>query len=206
MIDKFCNFVTRKIKENVANIDEEKEMVIDFGIKMIFGELPKIVILIAVGFILGIGWETSILFCLLCIYRSFTGGFHLKTHTGCMITTIILYIAPVILAKYTPTTQQYIIYIITALMGIMSIILITKYAPADTENIPIISKRERKSKKIKAYISLVVLLIIILFSSNQTISFMIFYGMFLQNLTITPIAYKLTKNKYGYEIYTEETI
>lgn len=206
MIDKFCDWITKKIKDNVENIDEEKEMVINFGIRLIFGEMPKIILLFIIGFLLGIGWYTVIFFFLLAMYRSFTGGFHLKTHIGCMITTSILYLLPIFLAKYITISQSYILHIMIALVGTFSIFIITKYAPADTENIPILSKKERKSKKIKAYIALVMLTVIILASPDKQISYMLIYGIFLQNLTVLPISYKLTNNKYGYEVYTEETI
>lgn len=206
MIDKFCDWLTEKVKAKVEDIDEEKELVINFGIRLIFGELPKILILFIIGFLLDIGWYTLLLFALIAPYRSFTGGFHLKTHTGCMITTTIMYILPIILAKYIQINQNIILYILATLIGIFSIIIIAKYAPADTENMPILSKRERKSKKIKSYISLVILLAIILFNPDYIISYMLIYGIFLQNLTVLPISYKLTKNKYGYEVYTEETI
>ena len=202
MIDKLCDFITNKIKENVEDIDEEKELVIRFGVLLIFGELPKIVLLFIIGFLLGIGWYTLIFFILLCPYRSFTGGFHLKTHLGCMITTTILYIGPILLAKYLNIEQSYIMYILTAIIAIFSIFIITKYAPADTENIPILSKKERKAKKIKAYIWLTILLAIIIFGKNNMLSYMLIYGIFLQNLTVLPISYKLTNNKYGYEVYT----
>ena len=204
MIDKFCNFLTSKIKENVENIDEEKELIINFGVKLIFGELPKIIILFIIGFAIGIGWYTLILFFLLAPYRSFTGGFHLKTHLGCMITTSILYLIPIILAKFISIPQNFL-YISIILIGILSIILITKYAPADTENIPILSIKERKSKKIKAYIALAILLAISILIPDKIISWMLIYGIFLQNLTILPISYKLTRNKHGYEVYAEES-
>ena len=206
MIDKFCDFITKKIKENVDDIDEDKELVINFGVRIIFGEMPKIILLFIIGFLLNLGWYTVIFFFLLAIYRSFTGGFHLKTHLGCMITTSILYLGPILLAKYMTLPQNYILYGMAAIVAIFSIFIITKYAPADTENIPILSKKERKAKKVKAYITLVCLLAIIAFSPDRTIAYMLVYGMFLQNLTVLPIAYKLTNNKYGYEVYTQETV
>ncbi len=206
MIDKLCDYITNKIKQNVEDIDEEKELVINFGVRLIFGELPKILLLFIIGFLLGIGWHTIIFFLLLCPYRSCTGGFHLKTHLGCMITTTILYIGPILLAKYLIIEQNYILYIMTALVVVFSIFIITKYAPADTENIPILSKKERKTKKIKAYISLIILTAIIIFYPNHMISYMLIYGIFLQNITVLPISYKLTNNKYGYEVYADETI
>lgn len=206
MIDKFCDLITEKIKSKVTDIDEERELVINFGVRLIFGELPKILILFIIGFLLNMGWQTLLLFFLIAPYRSFTGGFHLKTHLGCMITTSILYLAPIVLSKYISISNNIILYILASLITIFSIIIIAKYAPADTENMPILSKKEIKSKKIKAYIALVILLSIILFNPYKQFSYMIIYAIFLQNLTVLPISYKITNNKHGYEVYTEETI
>lgn len=206
MIDKFCDWITQKIKKKMPEMDEEKELVIDFGVRMLFGEMPKILVLFLLGFLLQIGWYTLLLYLLLAPYRSFTGGFHLKTHWGCMISSIILYIVPILTAKYVTISQDYMIYIMIGMIGILSIIFITKYAPADTENIPILSKKERRSKRIKSYISMIILLVIMIFSPDKIVTGMLLYGIFLQDLTLTPIAYKLTKNKYSYEVYTEETI
>ena len=206
MIDKFCDLITEKIKSKVTDIDEERELIINFGVRLIFGELPKILILFIIGFLLSMGWQTLLLFFLIAPYRSFTGGIHLKTHLGCMITTSILYLLPIILSKYILISDKNILYILAGLITIFSIIIIAKYAPADTENMPILSKKEIKSKKVKAYISLVVLLSIIIFNPYKQFSYMIIYAMFLQNLTVLPISYKITNNKHGYEVYTEETI
>jgi accessory gene regulator B len=206
MIDKFCDLITEKIKSKVTDIDEERELVINFGVRLIFGELPKILILFIIGFLLNMGWQTLLLFFLIAPYRSFTGGIHLKTHLGCMITTSILYLLPIILSKYILISNKNILYILAGLITIFSIILIAKYAPADTENMPILRKKEIKSKKIKSYIALVILLSIIIFNPYKQFSYMIIYAIFLQNLTVLPISYKLTNNKHGYEIYTEEII
>ena len=205
MIDKFCTFLVEKIKSKVKDIDEEKEMIIDYGIRLIFGELPKIILLFIIGFILGIGWYTLILFVLLSMYRTFTGGFHLKTHLGCMISTSILYLSPIALAKISNFQVEYIKYIFIGITLIMSIVFIKKYAPADTENIPILSKKERKSKRIKAYIYVVALLMLSLFIKDNVFSYMLIYGIILQNLTITPFAYTLTKCKHGFDVYTKES-
>lgn len=204
MIDKFCNWIIKKIKEKMPEMDQEKEAIIKFGVIILFGEVPKILALFILGFLLQIGWYSILSYFLLAPYRSFTGGFHLKTHWGCMITSIVLYIVPILVAKYITISQEYILYVMTGVLGILSIIFIFRYAPADTENIPILSKKERKRKKIKSYVTLVILLLIILLAPDKIISYMLLYSMFLQNLTLTPISYKLTKNKYSYEVYTEE--
>lgn len=204
MIDKFCDWITEKIKGKMPEMDEEKEAVINFGVRLLFGEIPKIIALFIIGFLLQIGWYSLLIYFLLAPYRSSTGGFHLKTHWGCMVSSIVLYIIPILMAKYIPISQEYVIYMMAGIIAILSGIFIFKYAPADTENIPILSKQERKTKRIKSYISLGILLTIIIFIPDKIVSYMLLYGIFLQDLTLTPIAYKLTKNKYSYEVYTEK--
>ena len=41
MIDKFCDLITEKIISKVTDIDEERELIINFGVRLIFGELPN---------------------------------------------------------------------------------------------------------------------------------------------------------------------
>ena len=87
--------------------------------------------------------------------------------------------------------------------------MISKYAPADTANIPILRKRERKQKKILSYIFLTAGLLVGLIINNNEFSNILILGNFIQTIMITPVAYKLTNNKYGYEVYrntTSETI
>ena len=81
--------------------------------------------------------------------------------------------------------------------------MIKLYAPADTENVPILRKKERKQKQIFSYIVVTIELIIAAIIQNQIISNLIIVGMFFQTITITKAMYRLTKNKYGYEVYGE---
>ena len=62
---------------------------------------------------------------------------------------------------------------------------------------------ERKQKKIVSYIILTVEMISAFFIGDTVISGIIIFGDFIQTLTITRIAYKVTHNKYGHEIYAE---
>ena len=75
------------------------------------------------------------------------------------------------------------------------------YAPADTENVPILRKKERTQKQILSYLILTVEFIIAIIIGNTTIAGIIIFGDLIQTLTITRIAYKITDNKYGHEVY-----
>ena len=79
--------------------------------------------------------------------------------------------------------------------------MIKLYAPADTENVPIISKKIRKQKQILSYIFFIVGLVIAIILKQNIISNIILFGYFIQTCMITRLAYKLTNNKYGYEVY-----
>ena len=84
-------------------------------------------------------------------------------------------------------------------------IMVHLHAPADTENVPILRKSERKQKKILSYIFLSLGVLASVVIHNNEISNILLLGNLLQSVTISRFAYKLTKNKYGYEVYKEET-
>lgn len=200
MIDKICETLTNKIKIENPDIDEERAEIINYGLHLIIGEIPKFFIIIAIAFLLGVGKLTIITYFLILPYRAFSGGFHLKTHIGCIVGTTIFFCGIAYLSKYL-VLEGATKYLITSLVWIFGVIMITKYAPADTENVPILSKKERKQKKILSYIALTISILVSIIIKNEVISNILVYGMLMQSISITKLAYKLTNNKYGYELY-----
>ena len=79
--------------------------------------------------------------------------------------------------------------------------MVSIYAPADTENLPILTKKERKTKKVLSYVFLTINMLVAVFVTNEVISNILIFGTFIQTISITRIAFKLSKNKYGYEEY-----
>lgn len=204
MIDKICNYILQKMRKKIPEIDDEKAEIILYGIQLIIGEIPKIFIIFGLSILLGIGWYMLFAYLVMIPYRAVSGGFHLKTHIGCIIGTSIFYFGNIFLSKalILQDIQKYILIGITLIFGI---IMISLYAPADTENVPIISKKERKTKKILSYVVLITTLIIAFFIKDNVISNILIIGTLLQTMTITRIAYRITNNKYGYETYGNET-
>ena len=62
MIDKFCTYLTNKIRKEMPEVDDERAEVINYGIQLIIGEIPKIILLFAIAFILRVGWLTMFAF------------------------------------------------------------------------------------------------------------------------------------------------
>lgn len=201
MIDKICESLTNKIRKQMPEIDDEKAEVINYGIELIVGEIPKIFLLFSLGILLGLWWQTLLAFILLLPYKTCSGGFHLKTHIGCFICTNVIYCGNAYISTIWNFPNEFSKYIVVLGIYILGIIMVSIYAPADTENLPILTKKERKIKKILSYVFLSLNMIIALFVPNTTISNLIIIGTFIQTICITRIAYKITNNKYGYEEY-----
>ena len=201
MIEKICNFLTNKIRKSMPDIDNEKAEVINFGLQLIVGEVPKLFLLILFAFLLGIGHLTLLAFVLILPFKSASGGFHLKTHLGCFVGTLLFYCGNVLISKNLIIEPSFLKYIVILLVWTFGLAMCKKYAPADTENVPILSEKERKKKRKMSYITLTISLTVAAIVPSSTISNIIIIGMFIQSITITKIAYRLTKNKYGYEAY-----
>ena len=200
MIDKICEFLTNKIRKEMPEIDDERAEVINYGLQNIIGEIPKLFITLAIALIFGIFDLAFYTFLLIFPYKSFSGGFHLKTHIGCIICTTAFYCGIAVLSKYV-VLEQTIKYILVLLIWIFGMWMVKLYAPADTENVPILRKKDRRKKQILSYIALTIGLILAVFISNNEIANILIFGNFVQTLCITKFAYKLTNNKYGYEVY-----
>ena len=200
MVDAICTYLTNRIKKEMPEIDEERAEIIMYGLQNIIGEFPKIFIILGIAYFLGLLKLTVISILLIAPYRCFSGGVHMKTHIGCIIYTLLLYSGSALLGKYIVLTGA-IKYIMAFCIWIFCMIMIKLYAPADTENIPILRKKERRQKQIVSYIILTVEIVSTIFINNTTISGIIIFGSLIQTLTITRIAYKITNSKYGHEVY-----
>lgn len=88
MIDKFCEYLTNKIRKENPEIDDERAEIIKYGLQLMVGEVPKFFIMAAIAWALGIFKWTLVCFALMLPYRKFSGGFHLKTHLGCIIRNV----------------------------------------------------------------------------------------------------------------------
>ena len=146
MINQICESMTNKIRQEMPDIDDEKAEVIQYGLELIIGEVPKIILLFVVAIVLKIGWLVVFAYFSMLPYKIVAGGFHLKTNIGCTIGTLTIYYGNVLISKYITWTPIYTKYIVILIAFVFSMIMVSLYAPADTVNLPILTKKERKTK------------------------------------------------------------
>ena len=206
MVDKICEYLTKKIKKKMPEIDKERAEIINYGIHLIVGEVPKTFVFIAIALLLGVFKEFCITILVIFPYRAVSGGFHLKTHLGCIIGTSFMYCGIPLLSKFFCIDNNFLKYFIICLVWVFGMIMCKLYAPADTESVPILRKKERKVKKILSCVILTITLGIGIFIKDSIIFNIIFLGMFIQSIMISRLAYKLTKSQYGHEVYSKEQL
>lgn len=206
MIDKICNYLTNRIRKEMPEVDDQRAEIINYGLQNIIGEIPKIFLVFLIAYILNILDLTLIAFLSIFTYRTFSGGVHAKTHWLCIVLTNGLYIGTALLGKYIIIQPSWLKYIIIAVVWVFSMAMIKLYAPADTENVPILRKKDRRNKQILSYVTMTITLLVAVFIPIPVVANIIIIGVFLQTLSITRLVYKLTNNQYGHEIYEKQNV
>ena len=202
MVDKICDYLTNKIRKQMPEVDDQRAEIINYGIHLVVGEIPKTFIFVAIAAILGVLKEFFITMLVIFPYRAFSGGVHLKTHIGCIMATSLMYCGTAYVSQFQLFGNN-IKYILIPLVWIFGMIMCKLYAPADTENVPILRKKDRRIKQILSYITLTTTLVIGALIKDYVVSNIIIFGMFIQTIMITKLVYKITNNKYGYEVYLQ---
>lgn len=205
MINKICESLLKKIRKEMPYIDDERAEIILYGLQLIVGEVPKIILLFAVAILLKIGWLVIFAYATMLPYKIVAGGFHLKTNLGCMIGTFVVYFGNVLISKYIVLFTE-TKYLLTLFTLIFSIIMICLYAPADTINLPILRQKERKTKKVLSYIFAIITLIASLLVQNSTLSNILLFNVLIETICISKLAYRITKNEYGYKTYLKQEV
>ncbi len=205
MIEKICMFLTNRIRKEMPEIDDEKADVINYGLQNIVGEIPKVFIMLGVAYLLGIFHLALFTFLAIFLYKGASGGVHLKTHLGCIIVTTLFYcVIPFISQLFV--LPEILKYIVIGMVWIFGMIMIKLYAPADTEDVPILQKKVRRKKQIVSYITFTIGLILATIIKDSTIANILILANFFQTVSITKFVYRLAKNKYGYEVYGDASV
>lgn len=203
MIENICNKLTLKIRKEMPEVDDERAEVINYGLQLVIGEVPKTFILLIIAYLCGVLKLSIIALLAIMPYRATSGGVHLKTHIGCIIGTSLFYVGSSLLSKYIVLEPSYIKYILIGTTWIFSMIMINLYAPADTEAVPILRKKERSIKKKLSYITMTLTLVASIIIKNTVFSNLLIFLTIFQTIWISKFIYKLTNNKYGYSEYVK---
>ena len=187
-LDKCLSAIKNKRKD--ISTDELDE--IRYGLEGIYLTITKTIVIFGLSIVLGIFKEMIIMLIVFNILRTTGFGLHAKKSWQCWVSSIIMFIFLPILSKYIIINS-----LIKLILGILSIILIYLYAPADTKKHPLVNEKKRTILKFITTIECIVLVSIMLFTKNNIISNLILFGIYIEIILINPLSYKIFKLDYN---------
>jgi accessory gene regulator B len=193
-LGKLSNQLTLKLSRNIDINDDEFDT-IEYGFHLIISEVSKMIIILILMYLIGFLKYSVFVILIFGVLRNFLGGVHAKSHLGCFLSyffTVLLIIS----AGLETTENQAIVIMLLALPAVVLSIL--KYAPADTEEKPIVSLRQRKQLKLMGLFTVLVLMIVSLIIDTPFGGFIV-YTIIAQILLMHPVSYKLFKSSFSVE-------
>lgn len=190
MKKRFLNICLNIIKNNNSNISDEKLDEIRYGLEGIYLTITKTIFIFFTAYVLGILKEMILMLLFFNILRTTGFGLHATKSWMCWVSSTLIFIIFPFIAK-----NIYISVNIKAILGIISIILIFMYAPADTKKHPLVNKKKRDIWKFFSTINCILLVFYSLFINNN-ISNLIIFAIYTEILLINPLSYKIFNLDY----------
>lgn len=193
----FLNWSLSLIRNNKPNISSDELDEIRYGLEGIYLTFTKAIFISVAAYFLGIFKEMIIMLLFFNILRTTAFGLHAKKSWMCWLSSSIIFLL-------LPYISRYIIipFYLKIILGILAIILMFKYAPADTEKHPLVNLKKRKIWKIMSVIDCSLMVLASLIIKNEAINTLIFFAIYIQILLIHPFIYKLFNLSYdNYKTY-----
>lgn len=197
MRSKIINNIMDQIKK-YNDFDEIKLQEIKYGLETVYLTIIKTIVFILIAILLNTIKGLLLFMFFYGIIRLTGFGVHAKKSLHCWISSIVIFVIIPILIKYV-ILNNYILYV----GSIISIILLSIYAPADTPKRPLINKRKRNIYKISTIIiSIIYFITIIMMKNNYIFTNTLFYSLLLESFLVTPFIYKIFGVSYkNYKTY-----
>ncbi len=199
MKKRFLNFSSNLISKYHPDYDEIKMEEIKYGLEGLYLTFTKLLIIIPLSLLLNIFKEFLVLLISFNILRTPAHGLHATKSWICLLSSTLIFIGiPLVIKNFNiefPIMTKII-------FGIISILLLYLYAPADTKKAPIIRAEKRIKFKIQSIISCILLITLSILIKNNVISAMVTFGILVATILILPITYKIFKLSYNnYKTY-----
>lgn len=175
-----------------TDIDEIKLDEIRYGLEAIYMTVTKTIVIFSLAFILNIFKEMFLLLLFFNILRTTGFGLHATKSWICLLSSSLTFIL-------LPFVSKIIIIplFIKSLLGIIAIILVYIYAPADTIKRPIINRNRRAIYKSLTTLSCIILTLTSIIIKDNSISNLIIFGVYTEVILILPITYKIFGLSYN---------
>lgn len=183
-------------KERFQN-DEETYLKVKYGVEVILINVFKIAFVYILALLVGVFWETLVVHLTFVVLRRYSFGLHAIKSLNCTITSLLMFVLGPFIFQAVPSSNLFVIIVFAFVLFNMF-----RYAPSDTESLPLIGLKERKALKRKALVCTVILFLVTLLVPFAEMKTLIMLGSVYQVISIHPLMYKLLNRRYkNYENY-----
>jgi accessory gene regulator B len=195
---RFTAAIVRYISAQCPEKSKEELEIIEYGLEGVLITVPKIAFIIAVGYLLNILQPLFFAILSFGILRTFASGVHLKNGWACLIFSSVVFLFIAYAGIYIPLPT-----LIKIFMFLVSFILLILYAPADTEERPLVVPRIRQELKVSSLIFTgLMFIIVLLLPGGHVIGSIITWSVFIESVMTTPAIYFILNRRYrNYEYY-----
>lgn len=191
MKNKFLNYAINTININNPSYNDTKLAEIRYGLEGIYLSITKLIIIFLLAILLNILKEMIFMLIIFNILRTTGFGLHATKSWICLVSSSVIFLGGPLLAKIIIINN-----LLKMILSITSVILIYKYAPADTKKRPLIKEKKRNIYKFITTIKCIILNIFIIFIKNNIITNLIILGIYAEVIVILPKTYKLFNMPY----------
>lgn len=184
--------ITDMISVYLDDASEEKLAVINYGIAVFITNTYKMLLICIAAVILNIFKYFLAAFLSFGALRTFAAGVHAKREWTCLPTSSLLFLGVAYAGKSIELSL-----LVTGIIFILCFIAVLKYAPADTEEHPIVSKKLRAKLKVMSSVTVIALYLFTIYNLNTGIASIVTLSTAFESVLILPVAYKLLGSAYG---------
>ena len=192
MKKKFLDVSISRIKKKYPEYNEDKIEIISYGLEALYVLMSKTIVIFSLALLLGIFKEVFLVFLFYGIIRTTAFGMHAEKSSHCYLISFTLFIGAALLCKYIDIN-----YYIKLVLAVISLLILIKYAPADTCKRPLKNEKKRKLYKFITIINSCIYVLLIVFLKDNTISNYLVVGLLEASLMIHPFTYWVFQMPYN---------
>lgn len=154
-------------------VKKEDEEVYAYGMELLYSSILNIALAVIIAIITNTVYPTAAFVITFIVIRQYIGGYHARTHLGCMSIFAVVLCCFAVLSRYIPAECE---VWISMLAIVLAMFLILRFAPVEHPNKPLSGKekaRLRKNGIISAFTVFILVLVMSVFTSTRR------YGMYI---------------------------
>ncbi len=161
MLQQVASDLTELLLKKEIVKEQDKE-IYTYGFEAMFSTIINTILVLTIGILAGTLLETLIYLICFALLRVYCGGYHAKTHVGCILMFVGLYGSAMFIPHLIPAQYNGLLSIV---IGGISLTAIFLYAPIEHQNRPFVGNEYKTFRKLARIIVLLEAALIVFISA-----------------------------------------